>query len=92
MILSYVILKFLAEEPRMDESKSSSVTSGSFTEEPEMEMNCSITSFGKTRCRFLDESSGLTRTWTDQEVAHPVADWERPRTPQTDKQLCFQQL
>ncbi len=53
----------------MDESKSSSVASGSFTVEPVMEMNCSITSFGKTRHTF----------WTDQEVAHPVADWERPQ-------------
>ncbi len=56
----------------MDESKSSSVISGSFAVEPSI----MITSFGKTRCRFLDESSGLTRTQTDQEVVHPVADWE----------------
>ncbi len=66
----------------MDESKSSSVTSGSFTVEPVMEMNCSITSFGKTiRRRFLDESSGVTRTQTDQEVVYPAADWERPQDP-----------
>ena len=62
----------------MDESKSSSVTSGSFTVEPMMEMNCSITSFGETKRRSL-ESSGLTRTQTDQEEVHPAADWERPQ-------------